>query len=140
FIIVSGDSRQKFIEAAIEGTKQAEIAQERKEKLLQKINGNLNNVPLFIIVVMKKSENKNTYEEDYAATSCVIQNFSLLAWEKGIGNIWKTNAFLHFQAFHDFLGVGVDEQIIGNLHVGYPEKVPNARPRKEIDEIITVLD
>lgn len=75
-------------------------------------------IPLYLVVAMKRHEDPEICEEDYAACACVVQNFLLLAWEKGLGTCWKT--FKNDLRLRDYLELAPDEKVIGIIHVGYP--------------------
>lgn len=74
--------------------------------------------------------------EAHGAASAFIQNFQLLAWEQGIGVVWKTSAFLYEPDFCRRIGVQDDEYIVGYLQAGYYEAkaVPKAKARTDIKE------
>ncbi|MEW9670934.1 nitroreductase family protein [Ammoniphilus sp. 3BR4] len=92
-----------------------------------------------MIVVMKEHTNLVVREEDYASTSCVIHNFSLLAWEQGIGLVWETYPLIHDPNFREALGIQPGEKVVGSLHLGYPARVPQAKPRIPASELITEI-
>lgn len=139
FIFVSGDSREKLAEINRDISKVGSDPEQRKasgEKAYQKIMS----VPVFLMVVTDENPNLKLREEDYAATSTVIQNFSLLAWEKGIGMIWKSGKLITEPAFREAIGVKPGEKVMAMLQIGYPAKVPKARPRADISEKITEMN
>lgn len=90
-----------------------------------------------VFVIVPEDARQKERLEDYAAASMLIQNVSLLAWDKGIGTCWKTPAFLDNPKFREELGVKQGERIISMLQFGYYDEMPKARPRKELDEIVT---
>ncbi|WP_053217939.1 nitroreductase family protein [Virgibacillus senegalensis] len=139
FIFVHGESLKKVAEINRKLGEKGTDPEERKangEKAYQKIA----NVPALLVVTIKENHNPKLREEDYAATSCVIQNFSLLAWEKGIGMIWKTGAITMEDAFREAVGVQPGERVAGMLQIGYPAKIPKPRPRTDVQQLITELD
>jgi nitroreductase len=94
--------------------------------------------PMIITVVMQENTNHIMREEDYASTSYVIHNFSLLAWERGIGLVWETYPWLLEAVFRDAMDIRPGEKVLGNLHVGYPAQIPNAQPRIPAAERVTI--
>ncbi|WP_077623574.1 nitroreductase family protein [Sediminibacillus massiliensis] len=139
FIFVQGETKKKVAELNRKIGEKGKDAEERKangEKAFKKID----DVPVLLIVAMKENHSPKFREEDYAATSCVIQNFSLLAWEKGIGMIWKTGQITIEDEFRELVGVQPGERVAGMLQIGYPAKVPKARPRNDVQSLITELD
>ncbi|KGX89850.1 hypothetical protein N781_09025 [Pontibacillus halophilus JSM 076056 = DSM 19796] len=85
-----------------------------------------------IAIVMNVNENDKLHRDDFAATGSLVQNFSLLAWEEEIGVVWKTPGLIHEPEFHEFLGVNEGEEVIGLLWIGYPEVVPEIKPRETL--------
>ncbi|MFC9597639.1 nitroreductase [Peribacillus butanolivorans] len=140
FIVVQGDSRLKLAEATRAFMAGKEKDPEKKKEAGQRGYNKLKDVPMFVGVVMDENPNPMTREEDYAATSALIQNFSLLAWEQGIGMIWETYGMIHSTEFREALGVNPGEKIVGSLHVGYPDMIPTPRPRKSIEQLLTVMN
>ncbi|SDK18502.1 nitroreductase family protein [Sediminibacillus albus] len=139
FIFVYGDSIKKIAEINRTLGEKGKDPEERKangEKAYQKIA----NVPVLLVVAMKENHSPKFREEDYAATSCMIQNFSLLAWEQGIGMIWKTGQLTIEDEFREAVGVQPGERVAGMLQIGYPAKVPKPRPRADVKTRITELD
>ncbi|MRH44212.1 nitroreductase [Aquibacillus halophilus] len=139
FVFVHGETKKRVAEVNRKIGETGNTLEEKKaggEKAYKKIN----DVPLLVMVLMEENPNQKLREEDYAATSCVIQNLSLLAWEQGIGMIWKTGAITIHPEFRSIVGVKPGERVVGMLQMGYPAKVPKARPRVEAANRITELN
>ncbi|WP_117161088.1 nitroreductase [Paraliobacillus sp. X-1268] len=139
FVIVHGNSIEKVAELnrKFSATGSSEEAKKQSgEKAYKKIK----DVPVLLMVIMDENPDAKLREEDYAATSCLIQNFSLLAWEQGIGMIWKTGALTTQANFRELIGVKRGEKVVGMLQIGYPAKVPKARPRTDVQERIEELN
>ncbi len=75
--------------------------------------------------------------EDYAATSCYLQNVQLLAWDKGIGTCWKTPGFLDHPKFREALNASANERVMAMLQFGHFDEAPKAKERKESANFIT---
>ncbi|WLR41772.1 nitroreductase [Bacillus carboniphilus] len=97
------------------------------------------NTPAHLLIYMKKQDTQKVWEEDFLATAAFIQNFQLLAWEQGLGMVWKTNPYIYDPEFCDSIGLAEDEKIVGVLHIGYPKKVPKAKERTPIREKMEVV-
>lgn len=108
-------------------------------KLQQALKNKISRMPAHLIVVMKNEKDPHKQEEDYAAVSCVIQNFQLLAWEQGLGMIWSTMEYIHSPIFCEGLSVKSDERIVGVLHMGYFDKTPKPKPRTSAEQKLTLL-
>lgn len=139
FVYITGEARRELAELRRtlneEACKLPEPEQRRAvgERAYQTIMG----IPAFLAVVMTQHENPHEREEDYAACCCLIQNFMLVAWERGIGTHWKTISNDPRQ--RAFLGLAPNEQLVGFLHLGYPAKIPSPRDRVPARERITYI-
>ncbi|PNB44469.1 NAD(P)H nitroreductase, partial [Pseudomonas sp. GW456-E7] len=75
------------------------------EEKLQNFKNTLGRVPGFLLVVFQEDENERARDDDFAATSSLIQNLQLLAWEKGIGMVWKSGKILYDKEVHQAFGL-----------------------------------
>jgi len=140
FILIDGKTKEQLGNInAKQGAKGAATAEE-KEKKAEALKKKIIDVPLWIAVVLEENTNLKLREEDYASASMLIQNFSLLAWEKGIGTIWKTNALLENPEARELLQIKPGERNIGLLQVGHIGKEPKAKPRVPASHRTTVLN
>lgn len=139
FILVCGESRRLIARAnRVLAERWGDTATQAQRG--QQAYDNMMAVPAFVVVVILEDQRPLKREEDYAATCCVIQNFSLLAWEKGLGSVWKTYGLLFEESFREALKIQPGEKVVGVLHVGYPAKVPQGSERVPGSERLTVLD
>ncbi len=140
FIVLTGEARGRYANIRAEmvldkmKTEKEADRQQAVEGTIRKFAG----VPLYLLVVMKQNENPEVREEDYAACSCVIQNFMLLAWERGLGTCWKT--FKNDPRLRAFVGLSTDEQVVGIVHVGYPDEEGREVLRQSPQQRLTVLN
>lgn len=96
--------------------------------------------PGWLVVTCKTSDDPLTQKEDYASVCCAIQNLSLYLSEAGLASKWSTGPITRDQRFYDLLGVDAEaEFIVGLIWYGYPKITP-AQQRRDVDEIVTVLD
>ena len=95
-------------------------------------------IPAYLGVIMKQHADPEIREEDYASTACVVQNFLLLAWERGLGSFWKT--FKNDVRLRALLDMPDDETVVGWVHLGYPDGDTPIPPRKATHERITILN
>lgn len=126
FILLVGDAPKGYAEIrrqmAVEGAKMLNT-----DKLRQISEGTYSKfatVPAYLVVAMKQNTDPEVCEEDYAACCCVIQNFMLLAWEQGLGTMWKT--LKKDARLRTFLKLAPDEQVVGIVQIGYPAEVPTS--------------
>ncbi|KGA96256.1 nitroreductase [Alkalihalobacillus alcalophilus ATCC 27647 = CGMCC 1.3604] len=135
FIAFEGKGKKKFADAVID-TYNAE-QKENKAAAMEKY---YQDIPLHLLVVMPEDPRQKKWEEDICAVSAMIQNFQLLAWEKGIGVCWKTNAYNLDPIFREAVGVQPGEKIVATLHIGYYEIVPKAKKRTSVEDKLVVIN
>lgn len=130
FIVVGAQTRQHLFEMALGMRKlrpgmSPQVEHRLKEKLL--------NPGGMVIIAQAKCEDDFREREDYAATSCAIQNFMLAAQSFGYGTKWSTGAITRLPESYDIFGVDPAEQsIVGLIWMGEPEQVPTIeRPALE---------
>jgi nitroreductase len=135
FIQYKGAGRRILLDAvlgAMSDEEKAKYAEQRKSELMT--------IPVHLIVIAPVDPLPKRREEDYAAACCWIQTFQLAAWERELGVVWKTNNYMFSPAFLDAIGIGEDEKVVGVLHIGYAEVVPEPRPRTASASKLTVVD
>ncbi|MCL6456746.1 MAG: nitroreductase [Gorillibacterium sp.] len=140
FILVHREGRGLIGQAGRAFAERMEKEPAKKQEAGQRLYDKLMAIPMFLVVVMAENPHPLIREEDYAATSCVIHNLSLLAWEKGIGMVWETYPLIHDPGFREALSIRPGEKVIGSLHLGYPLKFPIAQPRISAGDRITIFD
>ncbi|UOQ44171.1 nitroreductase [Halobacillus salinarum] len=92
----------------------------------------------FLIAVMQEDPRQKQWEENFGAISCMIQNFQLLAWERKLGVVWKTNPQIHEPRVRELLGVEPGEKIVGFLHLGYFDTKPKAKDRTAVENKLSI--
>lgn len=67
---------------------------------------------------------------------------AVLAWERKIGVVWKTNEYNWDPDFRQSIGVKPGEKIVSTLHMGYFDegKVPRPKPRTPVSELLTLFE
>ncbi|MEC1681856.1 nitroreductase [Bacillus mojavensis] len=109
------------------------------EEKLQNFKKTLSCVPGFLLVVFQEDENERARDDDFAATSSLIQNLQLLAWEKGIGMVWKSGKILYDKDVHQAFGLQDNERFAAIIQTGYPDEMPEVKKRTPIKERFTEL-
>jgi nitroreductase len=135
FILYRGEGRTTFAYAMVQ-TYSAEDRVKYGPKKLEYYQS----VPLHLLVILKEDPRQKVWDEDYAAICCLIQNFQLLAWEQGLGVVWKTNNYGYDPKFRESAGVVPGEKIVGVLHIGYPDVIPPERPRTAVQDLLTIIE
>lgn len=123
FIFVARERKEAFIETVLQ------LHDKEKHETVRK---KFVDVPAFLVVVMNEDPRQKVWEEDFAATSCMLQNLQLLAWEQDLGIVWKTPNHIYDPKFREALGIQGGEKIVGILNIGYFDKniaVKNNRKR-----------
>lgn len=120
FIFVGADKKADFAKKV--ASTYPEERQENRENFLNEPNA-------YLVVVMEEPEMQKQWDENFGATAAMIQNFWLLAWEKQLGVVWRTNPHIYEQKTKDILGVGDNEKIVGFLHLGYFDEKPIIKDR-----------
>jgi len=106
-----------------------EAAAEAKRK-------NWSQIPGWLVVTCRRSEDPFLAEEDYAACSCAIQNLMLCLWARQIGSKWATGAVTQHAEFASLVGVNTAvERVIGLIWYGYPEVIPS-QTRQPVDAFL----
>src|SRR5699024_12521815 len=90
-----------------------------------------------VIGIMEAPDGRSMWYENLCATACMIQNFWLLAWEQGLGAVWKTNSHIYHPRVRDLLDVQNDEKIVGFIHLGYFDTKPAVKDRISAAEKFT---
>jgi len=111
------------------------IGPETRGKLNHKTN--FGNAPTLMAVLSRHGANKVETEENAAATACFIQNFNLAAWSVGVGTFWSSIGITGQN--RGLLGVPDHYDLLGVLAVGYPESIPDSKPRTPIENKLKYL-
>lgn len=104
-----------------------ENMQENRENYLNEPNA-------ILVVIMEAPDMQKQWEENFGAAASLIQNFWLLAWERKLGVVWKTNPHIYHPEVAKILDVKENEKIIGFMHLGYFEEIPEKKSRISVDE------
>lgn len=97
----------------------------------------LNEPSAILVAVMDAPELEKQWDENFGAISTMIQNFWLLAWEKQLGMVWKTNSHIYHENVKKILDVEENEKIVGFIHMGYFDEAPEAKERIPLENKFT---
>ncbi|WP_170840746.1 nitroreductase family protein [Oceanobacillus limi] len=140
--IYEEDSRSKFGEKVVDSYIRLGLLKTLNEGKLKKAREAYDrfftSVPHHILFYMDKEDNGGYLDdENFAAICAFIQNFQLLAWEKGIGTMWTAKETLRDEVFIRDVGLSPNEhRLVAVVQVGYPNKVPKGKERTPIQESI----
>lgn len=97
-------------------------------------------VPVWILVTCDRSDDPLLAREDYAATSCAIQNLQLSLWGNGVGSKWTTGDVTRDPALADICWFNADcEEVVGLLMIGLAAEVPPPIRNKALSQICVDL-
>ncbi|MFL6556529.1 MAG: nitroreductase family protein [Bacillus sp. (in: firmicutes)] len=111
------------------------IGAETRAKLNHKTN--FGNAPIVLMILSKHGSSTVETEENAMATACFIQNFNLAAWEDGVGTFWSSIGITPKN--REILRVPEGYDVIGVIAVGYPEEIPEPKPRTPIKNKVSNL-
>lgn len=95
--------------------------------------------PALIFVSTTLDDNPEIREEDYATTMMTVQNLLLLAVDMGLGTHLRSGAVMDDPRTREAMGVPEGERIVAMVQLGEPAVVPDAKPRKTLDDVTTWL-
>lgn len=130
FVFVDKDNLPSFAK---------QVSQTYGKEMQENRENYLNEPNAILVVIMEEAEMKKQSDENFGAVASMIQNFWLLAWEQKLGVVWKTNPHIYDPAVEKILDVKENERIIGFIHLGYFEEVPEKKPRIDVDEKFTTF-
>jgi len=134
FVLIDGRSKDKLLndlDMILADVSPEEARIDYKKKVIASARA-------ILVVFNEKSDDDPIYTlEEYGAASALIQNFQLLAFEKGIGVCWKSHLFLGKMATH--IGIKENEMVTGALTLGYFDVIPNTKERISAESKLTIF-
>lgn len=99
-----------------------------------------------IIVMVINNYGKNPFSDitpddrfteiiDSLSVGAAIQNMLLRAENLGVGTLWVGNTCFAYPELIEYMKT--DGQLVGAVVLGYADEMPEARPRKELSELVT---
>jgi nitroreductase len=114
-----------------------QVASTYPEERQQNREDYLNEPNAILVAVMEEPDIPKQWDENFGAISALIQNFWLLAWERQLGAVWKTNPHIYDEKVKEILDVSENEKIVGFIHLGYFDEAPAIKERTPIQEKFT---
>ncbi len=139
-ILYKGEGRELLVEHVWKSLERKGLDEEKLDKKKKKFERFVNEIPIHLLIYIKSPSSEKVRHEDFAATCAFIQNVQLLSWAKGLGTVWKTNEFIFDPDFRESVGIERDDVVIGMLHLGKPDVIPEPRERKSISDKLTIKD
>lgn len=88
--------------------------------------------PVLILIFKNKDENWNI--GDNLSIGACVENMLLCATENGIGSLWIRDTYCVSDDLAKQYGDG--KELVCSIILGYSAESPNARPRKNLDDIV----
>lgn len=83
--------------------------------------------PVVLAVLSAPGRSQEETDENIVSAACFAQNLALAAHAAGAGARWASIGYS--EPGRKVLGVPADRAVIAVLGLGYPEEIPQARPR-----------
>lgn len=98
-----------------------------------------------VLIIIENTNGKSPYNYidtdsriteicDTLSIGASVQNIILTATELGYGTLWIANTCFAYNELIDF--IGIKGQLVGAISMGIANEQPNARPRKDISEVV----
>lgn len=129
FLVLGPETRRAY--GGVLGARKAKRVEDpdAAAAVRDKVAGEHADLPGMIAVTMRKDENPEIREEDYAATWMAVQNLCLAAEEVGLGTHIKTGAVMDDPRAREALGVPDDRRIVAIVNLGEPAETPSEKTR-----------
>ena len=121
FLTVEAEAREQmgelFAEALLADS--AEVG----EEALAKARAMPLRAPLLVVVIARLQDHpKVPRQEQVIAAGCAAHAILLAAYAQGVGAVWRTGEMAYNARVAEGLGLSCDEQIVGFLYLGTPER------------------
>ena len=109
-------------------------------KRVETIRAKFTNPPELVVVSqLRNPQDPLRQKEDYAAVACAIQNISLSLWSEGVGSKWSSGGVTRHERTRALAQIPEEEEVVGFVWMGYPEKVPNP-PRAPLSAVLKQVE
>ncbi|MFC2947393.1 nitroreductase family protein [Virgibacillus sediminis] len=136
------DARSSFGEKIVDSYIRLGLLKTSDEQKLAKARQSYDqfftSIPHHLLFYMEKEDDGGYLDdENFAAVCAFIQNFQLLAWEKGIGTMWTAKETLRDDVFINEIGLSPEKhKLVAVVQVGYPNKIPKPKKRTPLGDHI----
>ncbi len=87
--------------------------------------------PIIILILNAEKESRL---EDLISIGGMIEQFCLSATNLGFGTLWMTHPLVIKNQIREHFNL--EYELVSIIAVGYPEYIPEKRPRKELEEVL----
>ncbi len=113
------------------------VAEARGESARQAKRERWLDIPGWLLVTCRTSDDPVKAREDYGACCCAVQNLQLFLWSEGVGVKWGTGDVTRHPRFFDLLGLDpTEETVVALLWYGYPLEIPQTQ-RQPVEAILS---
>lgn len=150
FLVYGGEKKAELLEVMKKG-----LDREQKKEAMLPASGYglpdafhtlkiMKKAPIIIMVVNPYGKNpfsgitadeRFTEIIDSLSVGASIQNILLKAQALGIGTLWVGNTCFAYAELTEYMEI--EGQLVGAVALGYADEEPDARPRKELAELVT---
>ncbi len=134
FIIVEGKQKEVLTNRYL-----SNLADDQKDDAKKKLN-KIMVAPCIIAFVMPLSLDYDDEIEDIQANAMAMQNFLILANEKGLSTHVKTPLFIKTDLFKEVLKLNENEIITALVMVGYADQKNSAKRRTPAKDLMTYYE
>jgi nitroreductase len=111
------------------------------DRMMKTLIRKIQNPAALIVVSMTRCEDAFMERENYAAVSCAIQNLALSLHASGYGSKWSTGKVIRHPQSYIILNIDpAEEEIVGFIWAGVPERIPDAPQRSDLGLHIRSVD
>jgi nitroreductase len=75
-------------------------------------------------------------QAELCSTSAAVMTLLLQARAEGLGSCWMAGPMVARDDIHSLLGIVSPWQMVGAVALGFSEESPEARPRKQLDQVL----
>jgi nitroreductase len=100
----------------------------------------LSRAPTLVVASAKLTGDEHQDHEDVLATACAVYIVLLAAHARGLASYWRTPRVLQSREGQQAIGMDVDEEFVGLIHLGPSVEEPAAKERAAITDYVMFLD
>lgn len=117
FYVVTGAGRDRVADLR---ARQMRESGETDADRISRHTVEIRTIPALIFVSVRAGRSEQETRENRLATAAAVMNMLLAAHGQGLGAIWRTGQFIHYEPLREYLGVPENAEIIAQVYVGYP--------------------
>ncbi|HEY6976781.1 MAG TPA: nitroreductase [Chitinophagaceae bacterium] len=137
FVVYKGDALDQFCTEHAELYKKVTPPEKFNITKYEKLKQSAGKLSHLVIVYLKRAENsKIPVLEEIAAVAASVQNILLGATALGIASMWSTGGVTHQPVLKTYLGLQENDLVMGLLHFGYADEIPEGKRMVPLSEKI----